>query len=266
MKIDPLLLRPPPRPVRLRPGRAAGVIAPTVLLPAVAAGGVGFLLWALGGLIGVTLVECFGTSVPGQVTSPVSVPYGKSRRPCVAFRYEVAGREYSAVTELLVSKHPELKEGTDVQVQVSTLMPGVRPHLLVPGVDPWAGVWPLLGGAVFTCAIAVTVAVAALAEIWRPRRLVQVGRVVVGVVESVKSHRVKGGVAYSIRYQFPLEGDRLVPDFPVGQHATMQVPENQFKEVAAGEEVVVVFDPGRPRRSVVYRFAAWEAVPSDAMP
>src|SRR5260370_1218556 len=71
--------------------------------------------------------------------------------------------------------------------------------------------------------------------------------------------------AYTVAYEYQAPSEAvagLASSAPVTVKASMRVSPEDFQEAVIGDEVVVLYRPERPRRSVICRYADYEFVPS----
>jgi hypothetical protein len=86
---------------------------------------------------------------------------------------------------------------------------------------------------------------------WRQRNLIRFGQAAVARVTEVTSWPEKQNTVYGVRYEFTpgVHGDP-----PVRGSVRVTHPRSAA-DVAVGDELTVIYDPRRPRRNVLYRFA-----------
>jgi hypothetical protein len=97
---------------------------------------------------------------------------------------------------------------------------------------------------------------------WRQRWMVRRGLPTAGLVRQVQQWSNKGTKMVRIRYDYAV---------PAGGHTRggvfsgkMTASGSQVNAVAIGEIVTVLYNPGRPHRSLVYALADYKAVPLTA--
>jgi hypothetical protein len=266
----PEVLPPPPRTVRHRPGRGRllGHVPLVVWLLGLA--GLGLLLLAVWLLAFPWFIGLFGSTVRGKVTGLYPAPPGGGAPPRVKYSYYVGEQEYSgddAVDKETFDRR--LYEGATVRVRVLRRLPDY-PRLVEPAAQPTLPGGCLFWGALLWNAGIGFVVWALLRRPRRQRRLVREGLATAGRVvakEADAGRRAGGVVQYA--YRAPRYGLKHPPDGPAEAGAGPALKEWQvvtavgpkdFAAVEVGAPVLVLYDPGRPSRSLVYAFAEYEAV------
>jgi hypothetical protein len=207
--------------------------------------------------VGQVKLHFFGIVVPARVTKVWSEPgaRGPSYRVAVAYRFEDA--DYTQ--KLSVGDARALKVGDTLPVEVLAEAPDRACRYYEH--------YPFWFVTILCCVFALgpTAAVGkCLWDLyvapWRLRRLLRHGEATAGVVVDKKA---KSGrpPTYTLTYQFqpparPWEGTGTAT--PPAVRASMKVYPDDFLGCQVGDPVFVVYDPSRPRRSVIYRYADYE--------
>jgi hypothetical protein len=211
---------------------------------------VGLVAWAGGVVVLLPLVGLLGVEVPGEVTS--SRVGGKGARGVASVTYRVGAVTHRAEVAVDPAWARQLKRGDPVVVRALLWAPGWQPHL--PGRTAWIDLLvplPLLP-AVLVCFFA---GVFVVSPWWRARThhfLLSRGRYAPGAVVGKAVTRRKNGETFSVRYAYA--AGREV-------EAAAEVGREEYESVAVGDPVAVLYDPGKPGRSLIYRFADYEVMP-----
>ena len=86
-----------------------------------------------------------------------------------------------------------------------------------------------------------------------PRRLVRDGQAVIGRITDKRMEQAGRSKAPTLFYEYEPAGGEVVK-------SRISVPRKTFVTTEAGSDVVVVYDPDRPRRSLIYDVCDFEAV------
>ena len=234
-----------PRPVHRRPGhgRLFGKSHLTTLPHTVI--GLGFIVvYVFWGLF-----LSLGTQLDGRVTS-VEGAYGKRGRYWrVSYDYPLDGGVDSGTGSFSVD--PKLSVGSPIRVQTFGLGP-IRHTTPVEAIPYLALLAFLVMGLVWN-GIVVMIQWSITVRPLQWRALVRSGTAAAGTVLGV---RWVGKERHPwCRYAFSAgPGQRL--------EAEMYIRPEDDQRFAAGAPVTVLFDPQRPKRSVVYLLAPWEVGPA----
>ncbi len=257
-------LPPPPRAAARRPGRRGLLGHAPLTVRLLCLGGLGLLLVALWLVASSWVVRRFGMTVPGEVAARSPGPKG-TREGRVQFTYVVKGQEYSAEEAVDEAALDRLHSGAQVQVRVLSAWPS-RPLLVEPAGHAGRG-----NGVALAFALLGNVALGVLLrrclrEPLKQRALVREGIATEGVVvrkEVGSGRRASWGVQYC--YRAPRHGAAPAVADKEWQ-VRMAVGRADFEAVQVGATVLVLYDPRQPSRSVIYPFAAYEAIDPSADP
>jgi hypothetical protein len=246
-------LPPPPRPVRARRGRGLlrGCLV-LLLIPHIWCGA--FLpAWGVVRLVDFLHFRLAGFVVPGLV-SRVEARHGRGGAyHQVYYTYRFRGHEYPADTRVDGPDPGGLAEGQSVEVRVLP-GPGLGPQLLVPGaVGPGDDLWKM---ALFTLVWDGAMMVIVWPNCIRPlrqRSLVRAGLATPGRVTDREEGDRRKPYRVHYRYRPPSETE--------DRQGVMTVTKDEHYEVQVGDQLNVLYHPRKPRRSLLHRFAAYEAVP-----
>lgn len=258
---DPSLLPPPPRRIRRRRGYFQIVWGHFLLVVVLL-----FLqvFWFIS--IGTIRFLWFSTIVQARVTKILVSPgkHGPSYALQVAYQFEHT--DYSSQVDVGPYEARALREGDTVQLQMLPERPD-RPQLfqehypnvlvsallalftLIPTLGVGKMLWQLYG------------------RPWQMRTLMREGMATSAKIVDKKeiagrppTHRLT--YAYSVPF-----GMRAAEESGVSTkvQASMQVSPEDFLESQIGDEVIVLYRPARPRRSILCRYADYEFVTSAMM-
>jgi hypothetical protein len=250
------LVPPPPRTVRRRRGYNQIFLTYAMLVVALLFAQV---FWMV--TVGVVKLHFFGTVVPARVTKVWSEPRprGPSHHVAVAYRYEDA--EYTQKLTVGKAEAQALKVGDTLPVEVLAESPD-RACLYYEHYPFWF--------VTILCCVFALGPTAAVGKClwnlyvtpWKLRRLLRHGEATAGVVVDKQATRGRPPT-YVLTYQFqpparPWEGGDSAS--PPAVKASMKVYSDDFLGCQVGDPVLVVYDPARPRRSVIYRYADYEYI------
>jgi hypothetical protein len=244
--IEPELSGPTPR--RIRPTSfisAKGIyLLRAFLIPFILVG-LGAVL-ALLGALGLTL---FGRTTTGQIVHRTEIP-GKRSVYRIEYGFVVQGRVYYAIDNINSTVYAEAQVGSAVPVKYLPLLPRYQSIALLRGVNETAGIgMPLFFGLIWNGVTCVFLWIAyALPAI--QRALYRSGRVTVGRI--IDKHRTSsdGSRSYALKYEF-------VPEIGASSRpfrGSTSVSAAQYKAVEIGDCLTILYDPGKPHRSVAYRY------------
>jgi hypothetical protein len=215
------------------------------------------IFWSI--TIGQIKLHFFGTVVPAQVTRIWNEPgpRGPSSYVAVAYRYD--DTEYAQKLRISNAEAKALRVGDAFQVEVLA----ERPDQAVQYFEKYP-FWFVTTVCCFLASIPTAAAGTALWVLlgvpWRLRSLLRRGEAATGVIVDRKEQPGRPPT-YTLTYEFrpaarPWEG-AAAP----AVRATMRVWPEDFQGCQVGDQVVIVYHPARPRRSVIYRYADFEVVP-----
>jgi hypothetical protein len=256
--IEPELNASPPREVRYRDGFKAGCgawIARVALLPHTLVG-IFFLGMALNGTVQYVRMLAFGVECEGRIVKKTATKGGKGGwHYDVEYAYPVNAADYTAHVSVNRDVYDDLAEGEPVAVRALESDPERAPWVRVRShsapmemLGPWCfalfwnGImslflWPLYGRPM------------------RYRRLVRIGEPTVGVIIDV-SRRGTRPPSWKVWYEYQApDPDGLTP---IRRTGSMVV--DKATTLTAETPVSVLYDPTKPKRSVVYALANYRAV------
>ena len=251
--IEPELLDPPPRPVRLRNRLEAGCLVGCLqlfILPHTIAGF--FILYQFGSAAYFYVaVRESGVDVEGRVTRKVETPGRKHTSYHIDYAFTKDGEEHDGQVYVSPETYAMVQVGDPLPLRVYSVTPREGRWHLIPGESPGR----TLAGMGFAClfwnGIIWGMYWFMYVRPWRQRNLIRHGQTAVARVTDVTSWQEKSQTVYRVRYEFN-------PGLPGGPPVRGRVPVRPpmtAAEVTAGDELTVVYDPRRPRRNVPYRFA-----------
>jgi hypothetical protein len=253
-------LPPPPRLVRPRPKR--GWVRGGLFLLLIPHIWIGLLLPGLlvAWLARALHFSLFSDVVPGRVTR-LEVRRSKTGPNYhVAYTYPLQGMDNTDEDSIDEAAFHRLAQGDEVQVRVLAGS-SASPQLLEPGArGPWGDLGSMLFVTVFWDGLMMFLVWPAVIRPLRQRSLVRFGLVATGEVTD-KSLFGNRPPTYRIRYLFDTPAG---PDGPgdASLPGKMFVEKSDYDEVRIGDTVTVLYDPRKLRRSLLYRFAAYEALPA----
>jgi hypothetical protein len=268
MQFEPELAQPLPRRVRTREGLLYRILRVVCLLIPTA--------WFIGVPTYMFMREyriCHGLrewhEVPGQIVT-LERQTRKNGDPvwAVRYAYSVEGIAHEHTDWLSPSEMdthlPRLKAGDAVRVVV---VPGesnlawlhfqALERLRIADEGPRVGHLCFL----FLPVVALLVWIGTYWPLFRQRQLVRYGRPTVGILTNKKETSGRSPT-YTLfyRYEVPAGRDGLLTEATEGLERRMKVEWGYYKAVMLGDLLTVLYDPHRPRRSCLYRFAKYGAV------
>jgi hypothetical protein len=265
---EPELAQPPPRPVQRRGGWQSGCglwFLRLFLLPHTLAG-VWLLAMATASTVLWVGVLLLGTEVAGNVvrkTEHRSRKGGVYRE--VEYSFLVDGVEYTGKVSPDADGYAALQEGQPITVRALPWAPGGgdsiggfgRRHWpRMPGCSPFWDVTWFWFIALFWNGILSVFLWQAYVRPWFQRRLLRHGLPATGVVLQARSGTNRGTRFLRVRYEYtPAPGDAGADRLYAGSVTATGPGFPAFEE---GDELTVLYDPRRPRRSVPYRLADYE--------
>jgi hypothetical protein len=258
----PLIELPPaPRRLRRRPGVGIGPavgrwLVRLIILPHCIVG-IGLILPA----IYVPTLLIFGDDVPGVIAGLSTSPAKSGLNYHVHYSYTVDGLNYTDKDTVTAYDYSSTHVGQQCKVRVLQSLPSMLPQRLT-AQSPWL-VAPqyLLMALLWNAFISIFVWLAWVAP-WRTRQLLRFGVPVAGQI--MMSNRIrgnKGGVTYQIQYEYlALIDDQNGEVSQQLLNGKMAISVKDFFSAEPGQVVTVLFDPKKPKRSLVYDFAEYQAV------
>jgi Protein of unknown function (DUF3592) len=248
------LLPPPPRRIRRRRGYLQIFFNHLFLI---------FLLmfaslfWQIS--VGVVRLLWFSTLVPAKVTKILVTPGEPGPSYDLLITYRFGEGEYSEKVNIGPREAGMLKEGDTVQVQVLPERPDRGqlyrenyPYVLVTTLLCLFTLGPTVGLTKMLWNLYVSP--------WKVRRLMREGAAASAVILDKK--QIAGRPpTYTVSYEYPVPSDGVAgldASAPVTLRASMKVPADDFHSARVGDNVMVLYRPERPRRSIIYRYADYE--------
>jgi hypothetical protein len=218
------------------------------------------------GLICVTLllpvILIFGDDVPGVVTS-LNTSRGKrgALNYHVHYSYAVGGANYSDSDSVKSDEYNSTRVGQPCTVRVLASLPWALPQRQ-SSKNPWLMLPLFLVAALFWNAILCVFLWVAWIGPWQIRRLLKYGVPVAGQVKSKTQTRgSKGSMIYQIEYVYqPTVDDQPGDASNQLLNKKMTISAKDFISAQQEQVVTVLFDPKKPKRSIVYDFADYVAV------
>jgi hypothetical protein len=233
-------------------------------------GGVGARLWFMRlfilphmcvgvGLVGMflltVLVVAFGTDTSAVVTEAHTGKTSKGRTSYhITYRYRIGEREHTKSDSVAVSTYAAVSDPGKIEEGVAKVrmryieLGSLHYHLLVEGDFAWKP-FSLLFAVLFWNGIVSIFVYAAWVAPIRNRWLVRHGAATVGKIVSRRMVRGKGTSYYAtFTFREPASGQEF--------KRVMRLPGELKYEVAQeGRAVTVVYDPSKPKRSLVYELS-----------
>lgn len=257
---EPELDQPTPRRIAAREGCAYGCglwgvrlfcLPHTLIGPFLAYQAVRALVLYLG-------VLWAGTEVDGTITHKDERPGKTGTYYTADYVFAVGGVEYTGHTQPDAETYAALQEGEPIRVRVWEAAPEDGHSWDGSEAGSLRTVGGLCFAALFWNAMISIIVWQFYVRPWRQRQLVRYGVPTAGVVRQVKAWPEKRGQAYRVRYEYTPGPSDL---FEERQSGSVRVwPPNSAADVKAGDVLTVLYDPRRPRRSVLYRFSDYKAV------
>jgi hypothetical protein len=261
--IEPELIAPTPRTVRYRDGWATGCGLWAVrlfLLPhtVIGLGALVVALWSAGVYVGVLAL---GTNYPGQVVKKEERPGSKGKTyRYVDYEYTADGRPYAGRLSVNADEYQQVAAGDRITVRALESAPDTDPWPGLPGSTPLRN----LGGkwffALFWNGIMSMAVWFIYVRPWQVRRLVRWGQPTEGIVRAATVSINKGTKSYHVTYEYAAPGDEDL--LPTVFTRKMTSTQKSAANVKLGDLVTVLYDPRKPRRSVVYQLTDYRAVES----
>jgi hypothetical protein len=251
-------LPPPPRQLRNRRRRGAlWAFLPLLLIPHMWCGAM-LPFWGLRELVDVVHFYQYGHVVPGRVQRLWTSRGKGGPSHHVGFTHELAGAEGTGEVTLNEAAYNRLAVGDAVEVRV---LPGFRlgPQLLVDGAQsPASNLWGMLVATVFWDGFMALFVCIAIVPPLRQRKLVRLGVAVPGQITNKQEKRGGKSTTYVVCYCYMAPAP-TPPGEAIEYQAEMAVRSKDYDDVLVEQRVTVLYDPRKPRRSLVYQCADYEA-------
>lgn len=245
--IPPELKRMPPREVRLKQDVLSGNVFKVLVFVVMG-------LFAIGGILfGVCEMAFIASApiVPGHVIDMATREGSKGGRTyLVTYEFSDSGSIYTNTQTVSETYYHDLYDGAGVPVNTMV----IASHRFEKIHVSWGEYFkesPVWFVAVFFGAMMLL--------LWRRRRVVLYGVVrdgeaTIGIIESKKTYRTRNGRTYYVKYQYTDSQKCL----RTGKR--MNVKQVDYEELQQGDRVVVLFDPMKQGRSLIYKCGPYEAV------
>lgn len=261
-QIEAQLLGNRPRGTRRKPKRNPTLFNLFFLVPTVVVGGFAVNAWLA------IAVSWFGQVVPGSVLER-HILEGSSNRPPyrVKYSYIVDGHTFHEEASVHKNEYDRMPQGKAVMVRFFPYHPRWGVQLIYPYEDlisdtlgrlVWALFCTFWFGMVFWRMFIFPV---------RERSLVANGLPTVGRLTEIQLSK---GESYMMKYEYaPIEysNDLLANEhseklqkFPEKLRYYTMARKEEAKLVAVGDFATVLFDPRKPKRSLIYKFSDYEVV------
>lgn len=251
--VEPELLGTLPRMVRRKKRHAGPGCIRIFILPHVIAG-IGMIAYFLF----LAYMAAAGEEVTGRVVA-ASEGTDDDGDPVytLEYRYRAGGGDYRGSSTVSCETYGRLSDGGVVRVVTFPPAPGVGSD--IAGEEGHAGRLLLVSffALFWNGILSVFVWQAWIAPALH-RRLYRLGRPAAGTVTGKNVLAGDDASTHILHYRFAAGGEAGTPEMVEGK---MAVRQEDYAEVREGERLTVLYAPGRPRRSVLYRFGEYEAVP-----
>jgi Protein of unknown function (DUF3592) len=255
---EPELDQPTPRPVWYRNGAVQGCgqwFLRLFILPHTLAG-VGLVVATVCAIVMHVAILFVGTEVDGRIVGKIEEPGEDRRQHSLEYTFQLDGDDYRSQARVDAEDYPAAKVGDPISVRTLRWFPEIAHWPRVPGYSPLLTVAGLLCFSVFWNGLLSVFAWRAYLRPWRHWRLVRYGRPARGIVRRVERRVSEGPATVRVHYAYTTPpGDK--PTRVVAGSMSGSGPEADAIEV--GSVVTVLYLPRKPRRSLLYRFAAYRA-------
>jgi hypothetical protein len=246
--IPPELENQPPREVRLKPDAIAKNLAALGLMSLIG-------LYSAGALLFVFCEIAFQPDAP--VLKGYIVDLGTHPAPKggtwydVTYEYTDSGVLYSNTQSVSSGFYERLFDGSFVAINAMVIGSHRFDEIHISAAE-----YMYERGFLW---IALPLLSAIIVLTWRYsqvllRCLVRDGQTTIGVIESKKSYKTRHGKAYLVKYRFRDSQNQWV------EGNQMTVSEADYDVLLVGDRVVVLYDPIKPSRSLIYQYGPYEAV------
>jgi hypothetical protein len=257
---EPELDQPFPRRVVARDGCTYGCglwLGRLFMLPHTLAG-LFILYLALRATVLYLGVLLAGTEIEGHITAKSERLGKKTTHYMADYAFAVNGDTYAAEMTVDVNEYAALREGQTIAVRAWEPSPHAAHWVRGFGGHPLAPVLAAWFGALFWNGFMGVITWFLYVAPWRKRRLVRYGVPTTGVVRAIAYCKDGKAEARRIEYEYTPGPSEV---FGGRRSASVKVTPAQAKEVKVGNVLTVLYDPRRPRRSVLYRFSDYKALP-----
>jgi hypothetical protein len=210
--------------------------------------------WLLLYAVYATSVCLFGKSVPGRVVARDYTTDDGSTSYHLVCEYRIDGKAYRANASASDEEYRSVSNGTQVDVRLMPFLPGVGARPLLPGRSLLSTLWQPWLFALFWNAIVSVFVLIFYVGPWMERRLVARGEPAAGRIVRKETDTRGDSPTYYLHFEFA----------PATAGSAGMVSGRRSVEAAAydrvrgGDRVTVLYDPNRPKRSVLYEYADYE--------
>lgn len=256
----------PPRRLQRRPGRGCGPLAESWLLRLFILPHTIIGIGAIAAALFSVFVWLFGADVPGRITKLDITPGKKGDYYYVHYAYTVDGIEYANTTTVSSDIYGSLRVGQAYDARVFRPVPTWMPLPRGPGSSASTLLGLLFFALFWNGLLSIGLWMAWVAP-WRPWLLLRHGLATAGAVlgkevrrgnKGATSHVVRYGYAATVAEEGSLAGRRETFE------REMNITPEDYVSVTVGQPVTVIYRARKPKRSLIYEFADYEAVDSCA--
>lgn len=246
-QIEPELQSAPPRPITRRAGHGHFINFMHIFLAPHALVGIGLVFMLLFGIAH----SFFGTQVEALVLGKSESSTKKGPSYSLRYEYQLPGKRIFAEESVSWRLYAKLHQGAVVKVKALAIGPFSTENLLE--AEPkipilfiflfmllWNGC--LLGGFIWPLVIVPLL----------QRSLVREGRPIPGFIVYFYIDKRKRGNLYYIKYGYAPADQQLTREMRIRK-------EDYAAAVVDKSSVTILYDPKRPLRSVIYRYAPYKA-------
>ena len=253
-QIEPELLKSSPRAIRRRAGHGSLIGCVHVFILPHTLVGIGILLAALY----TTLVLLFGTTVSGRVTDHYIVYSRKSNTPSyhVKYIYRFGNQEYIGSGVINANEYENASPEAPIDVKLLPLAPNLGQQIYTSSGTTLGQAGFFWVFAIFWNGLLSVFWWALLIKPLRDRSLIISGQFSIGEITDKKVIQGKS-TTYSVAYRFQPDPIGLRESLPIT--GKMTVRSRDWDTVREGSQVTVLYDPKRPKNSIAYQFADYEA-------
>jgi hypothetical protein len=248
LPFPPELQKPPPREVRLKPD--------AILKNLFTLGLMGIM-----GLYSAAVILFFFCEIAFQLSAPVVQGFvvDTSTHPgpkggtwyAVTYQYTVSGVIHSNSQTVSESYFEHLLDGGVVPISTMVIGSTRYDEIHISADEYFQERGIIWAGSAVTCGLIIFM--------WRRSQLVlcevvRSGEATVGIIESKKSYSTRNGKSYVVKYRFKDSQGQVL------EGATMRVSEADYDLTLVGDRMVVLYDPLKPSRNLIYQYGPYGAV------
>jgi hypothetical protein len=255
---EPELDQPTPRRVAARDGCTYGCglwVGRLFLLPHTLAG-LFILYQALRATVLYLGVLLAGTDVEGHITAKTEHPHRKGAYYTADYAFTVDGDAYAAQMPINADEYAALRVGQTIPVRAWDAAPHAAHWVDAAASSPLKPVGAAWFGALLWNGFMSVVVWFLYVVPWRRRQLVRYGVPTAGVVRAIVYCKDGKADARRIEYEYTPGPSELFRDRLSG---SVKITPQRAAEVKVGNVLTVLYDPRRPKRSVLYKFSDYKA-------